>query len=48
MLPLDFPFPLNVPYSCKSANKIATAACKEPISQLFSFTPFQVIVKYNS
>ena len=37
MLPLDFPFPLNVPYSCKSANKIATAACKEPICTAIFF-----------
>ena len=37
MFPLIFQFPLNVPYSCKSANKLATAACKESISTTILF-----------
>ena len=32
VFPLIFQFSLNVPCSNKSANKLATAACKEPIS----------------
>ena len=46
VLSLIFHYSLNVPYSCKSANKLTTGACKEPISTAFS--TFHVIVKYNS
>ena len=32
----------------KTANKLTTAACKEPLSTAIFFSAFHVIVKYNS
>ena len=37
VFPLNFQFSLNAPYSCKSANKLTTAAFKEAITTAIIF-----------
>ena len=52
VFPLIFQFSLNVSYSCKSADKLAIAACKEPIYSYFLFLHFMyhlslIYINYN-